>query len=147
MKTHSDRINPIRDFLAANSPILLDQRTEYPLPIVAERWSVQGVEIHLRIQPSGEWEAFVPATLETSPEAKVAALARYLTEARPDMETLVSMDNICDLFLDRLQDLPSCDNPKCDQLTCEDNRNLRQAIRAFKSKLLPKPKETANERP
>jgi hypothetical protein len=145
MNTYSDALNPIRVFLEPLKPVLLDQRTEYPKAVQAERWLVQETEIILRIQPGGTWDVFVPVSTDPLPLNRITALERYLLgRQRPDLDTLADMGNICDLFLDRLAEIPACSDPHCGQLACEDSRNLRQTVRAFKARLFPPSKEKSN---
>lgn len=145
MKTYSDALNPIRVFLEPLKPTILERDTGFPGGVLTERWSINGTEIILRIQPEGSWEVFVPVTRDPNPLAKITALERYLA-GRPDLDTLTSMANLCDLFLDRLREMPTCTDPLCGQTACEDNRNLRQTVTSFKSTLFPMPKEKTNVR-
>lgn len=146
MKTYSDAPNPIRVFLGDQNPTLTE-RIEREDGSQIERWRISGIDIILRITESGSWEVFVPVTYEMDPTARIAALERFLAGRRPDLDLLVDMANICDRFLARLSEFPSCDDAACRQPICSENRQLRLRIEAFRANLLPIPKKDLSHAP
>ena len=144
MSTYSDAINPIRVYLGNQNPTLTE-RIEREDGSQIERWRISGIDIVLRITESGAWEVFVPVTYEQDSAARIAALERFLAGRRPDLDLLIDMANICDRFLARLAEFPSCNDSACGQTACAENRQLRTRIEAFRAKLLPIPtKEKSN---
>lgn len=140
MKTYSDALNPIRVFLGDRTPTLLESYEKDGA--LSEMWGVQGTQIILRVTPAGAWEVFIPVSqTATEPQEKITALERYLHGQRKDLEAMIEMGNIARTFLNRLGDMPACTDPDCVQSACVENRDLRQAIESFQSRLLPITKE------
>lgn len=140
MNTYSDVLNPIRVFLGDRKPTRQELITREDGSQI-ERWLIEGREIILRIEPSGEWHVFVPVSTHKNSPSQIADLERFLLGFRPDLDTLADMANICDRFLSKLADLPACTDAKCTQAACLENQRLRTTITDFKSRLYTPPKK------
>ena len=134
MKTYSDKSHAMRMFLLAHrsEPV---ERMEKPGFYTQEHWVIQGQEIIFRIHVDGHWNAFIPCSSSSDPEVQVRDLHRFLEGARPDKDMIKDMTGLAQTFLDRLQDVPGCTSPDCNQASCAETRDLKTTIQNFLNRL------------
>lgn len=144
MTTYSDRIETLRAFLKTHDA-QPNGETLLGLGDRIEQWKIlPSRSLIIIIDPDGAWKACAKVATSDDPHAR-DKLERHLMGQRPDLDLLADMERLSSTFLDKLSDMPACNDPKCGQATCGETRALRTAIENFRAKLTPNTKkEIAN---
>ncbi len=134
--TYSDRIKSIRQFLLEHKAVPIN-KFERPGDFVQENWLIRGVEIIIRLNQDGSWNAFIPCSTSGESADQIHSLHRFLDGKRHGQVLIQEMGHLAQTFLDKIQELPGCSSRDCQQQACLEKMALKDSIELFITRLSP----------